>query len=232
MNKTKAVLLTIFFVVIGNIIAFEFIDLSAKSQIDISNKMVLNQSRAQFKNIVNTRAWNAQFNGVYVKSDSLKPNKYLVNNHTFTKDNQMLVKINPAWMTRQISEISNKKGDYYFKLTSLKLMNPDNKPDKFEKIALKKFENENISEYYNFSKNLKRFNYMSALKVEPSCMGCHYEQNYKLDDIIGGIRVTIPTEDYKIFYESLEEKTTITKLVIVIISILFLLILIWFINSI
>ncbi|WP_419763753.1 MAG: PAS domain-containing protein [Arcobacter sp.] len=232
MSKTKAVLLTIFSVILANIIAFRFIDMSTKSQIDISNKMILNEARAQFKDTIYTREWNAQFNGVYVDSDTLKPNKYLVNNHIFTKDNKKLIKINHAWMTKQISEISNNYGDYYYKLTSLKPINPENSPDKFEKNALKKLEKEHSKEYFEFSENLKRFNYVGALKVKPSCMECHYVQNYKIGDYIGGIRITVPTKDYKIFYESIKEKTYITKLILVIISIFFLLILIWFINSI
>ena len=232
MNKTKAVLLTIFFVILGNIIAFKFIDLSAKSQMNISNKIVLSGAKAQFKDTIHTRDWNAQFTNVYVESDTLKPNKYLINNHTFTKDNKKLIKINHAWMTKQIAEISNKSGDYYYKLTSLRPINKDNRPDKFEKLALEKFEKDNIDEYYGFTDNLKRFNYMGALKVEPSCMECHYTQNYEIGDYIGGVRVTVPTEDYKVFYESLQEKTNITKLILIIISIFFLLILIWFINSI
>ena len=232
MNRTKAILITIFFITLANVIAFNFINSSAKSQTELFNKMVLNQSRGEFKNIINTRTWNDQFDGVYVKSDTLKPNEYLINNHIFTKNNDMLIKINHAWMTKQISEIANKKGEYHSKLTSLRPINPENKPDKFEAYALNKFENENIMEYFEFSKNLKRFNYMKALKAEPSCLGCHYEQNYNEGDYIGGIRITIPTEDYKIFTESLKEDIRTTQIVLIILSILILLILIWFINSI
>ncbi|WP_428026256.1 PAS domain-containing protein [Arcobacter sp.] len=232
MKKTKAVLLTIFFIILANIIAFEFIDLSTKSQIEISNKMVLNEARAQFKDTIHTRDWNAQYEGVYVQSDTLKPNKYLINNHIFTKDNKKLIKINHAWMTKQISKISNEYGDYYYKLTSLRPINPENKADKFEKIALKKFEKDKTDEYFEFTKNLKRFNYVGALKVKASCIECHYKQNYEIGDYIGGVRITVPTEDYKAFFESLQEKTSVTKLVLIIISIFVLLILIWFINSI
>lgn len=199
MNKTKAILLTIFFVILGNIITFYFIDKSASSQINISKKMVLNESRAHFKDTIHIKDWNTQFDGVYVQSNTLKPNKYLVNNHIFTQNNKLLIKINHAWMTKQISEISNKQGDYYYKLTSLRPINPDNAPDKFEKVALKKFEKDKINEYYSFSKNLKRFTYVGALKVDANCMACHYQQNYKIGDYIGGVRITIPTSDYKTF---------------------------------
>ncbi|MGB7403187.1 MAG: PAS domain-containing protein [Arcobacter sp.] len=232
MNKTKAILLTIFFIILGNIITFYFIDKSASSQINISKKMVLNESRAHFKDTIHIKEWNTQFNAVYVQSDTIRPNKYLVNNHIFTQNNKLLIKINHAWMTKQISEISNKQGDYYYKLTSLKPINPDNAPDKLEKVALKKFEKEKINEYYTFSKNLKRFTYVGALKVDTNCMACHYQQNYKIGDYIGGVRITIPTNDYKNFYESLQNEVGITKIVIVLLSIPVLLILIWFINNI
>ncbi len=232
MTKTKAILLTVFFIILGNIVTFYFIDRNASSQINISKKMVLNESRAHFKDTIHIKEWNTQFDGVYVQSNTLKPNKYLINNHIFTKDNKLLIKINHAWMTKQISEISNKQGNYYYKLTSLRPINPDNAPDKLEKTALKKFEKDKINEYYSFSKNLKRFTYVGALKVDASCMACHYQQNYKIGDYIGGVRITIPTNDYKNFYESLQKEVSITKIVIILLSIFVLLILIWFINNI
>jgi PAS domain S-box-containing protein len=232
MTRTKAILMTIFFIIIGNIIAFYFVDQSTKSQIDISKKMVLNEARSQYKYTIHARDWNDQFEAVYVQSDNLKPNKYLVNNHIFTQNNKLLIKINHAWMTKQIADISNKSGDYYYKLTSLKPINPDNKPDKFEEFALKKIQKNKLNEFYSFENNLKRFNYMGALKVEPSCLACHYKENYSIGDNIGGLRVTVSTNDYKKFYESLLKKVYITKVVLIIFSLIVLLILIWFINNI
>lgn len=232
MGKTKAVLLSIIFIIVSISVAFYYIDMSKNAQIKISENLIINEARSQFQNIVNTRSWNSQFGGVYVKSDKLKPNKYLPDNHIFTINNEKLIKINPAWMTRQISEISNNNSNYYYKITSLQPINPDNKADKFENKALNIFEKTNTQEYFEFNKAKTKFNYMGALKVEPSCLACHYEQNYQIGDFMGGIRVTIPTNDYKDFFDSLIENNDVTKTFIIIISLLLFLIIMWFINNI
>ena len=232
MGRTKAILLSLIFIIISNILIFRMIDTNQKTQIDVFEKTILKEARAHFRDIINTRTWNSKYNGVYVKANNLKPNKYLKNNHIFTKDNEKLIKINPAWMTRQISEIANKRGDYYYKITSLRPKNPDNKPDNFEKKSLEYFEKNNTNEKYSFNRSKSKFNYIGALKIEKSCLNCHTSQNYKLNDYIGGIRVTLPTNDFQSFSTNLNKTTSINKTLIAIVSIFVFLITAWFINTI
>jgi hypothetical protein len=56
--------------------------------------------------------------------------------------------INPAHMTRQISEITEQKGIFCFNITSLKPVNPNNKSDDWEREQIIKFEKNNIDEFY------------------------------------------------------------------------------------
>ncbi|PHQ64605.1 MAG: hypothetical protein COB99_08800, partial [Sulfurimonas sp.] len=82
---------------------------SKENEKRLSEQQLIQEAKAHFQGMVDTRAWNAQYGGVYVKAkDGLKPNPYLKNNTLLTDINETLIKINPAWMTRQISEISNK----------------------------------------------------------------------------------------------------------------------------
>ncbi len=167
---------------------------SADSQKILSKQQVIQEAKAHFQGMVDTRSWNAQYGGVYVKAtNGLKPNPYLKNNTLLTDKNETLIKINPAWMTRQVSEISNKQGTYHFKITSLIPLNPNNKADIFETEALKYFEeNKKDQYYYNFNTNKQQFDFMGALVTKKSCLKCHEHQGYKIGDIRGGIRVSIP----------------------------------------
>jgi len=110
-------------------------------------------------------------------------------------------------MTRQISEISNEKGQYRYKTTSLKPLNPSNKADSFEETALHYFENnQNKKYYYQFNQDENNFNFMGALSVKKACMQCHQHQGYNVGDIRGGISITIPTQLYNEQMALLDEK--------------------------
>ena len=109
--------------------------------IDLSKDAILQEAIALFDNMVVMRKWNADHGSVYVKQHgNIKPNPYLVDNVIYTDEKEVLVRINPAWMTRQIANISNKRGDYFYKITSLNLVNPNNKADEFEIEALTHFQ--------------------------------------------------------------------------------------------
>jgi diguanylate cyclase (GGDEF)-like protein len=178
------------------------------------------------------RKWSSDHGAVYVKAhDGIVPNPYLVDNHTYTKDNELLIKINPAWMTRQLSEISNKKENYYFKITSLQPVNPHNTPDKFEKIAL---ENLNINKNKNFYTSLEKdkYNFLGSLTVEPSCLQCHTTQNYKVGDVIGGLRISIPIDSYLENIENINSKTNILYFITFFTSIAFIVMITYTVHSI
>ena len=205
---------------------------SQENEKKLSEQQIIQEAKAHFKGMVDTRSWNAQYGGIYVKSiNELKPNPYLKNNTLLTKDNEILIKINPAWMTRQISEISNAKGNYHFKITSLKTVNPSNQPDAFETQALKFFEtNKDQKYFYNFNKSSKNFNFMGSLPTTQSCLKCHDHQGYKVGDIRGGIRVSIPLTLHEKHINLLEEKTKNSIFIVTIISISLMTIIYWFIN--
>ena len=134
-------------------------------------------------------------------------------------------------MTRQISELSNQREKFYFKITSLNPINPKNLPDEFEKFALEELKKDKNKEFYTRIQNDK-YNLMGSLKVESSCLECHKTQGYKIGDVIGGLRTSVPIDNYLENLEIVESKSNVLYLITIFTSILFILIITFTINSI
>ena len=168
--------------------------------INFSKQIVEASSRAFFQEIVATRSWNSSHGGVYiVVSDTVQPNPYLEDSlRDLTATNGMkLTKVNPAYMTRQISEIARKKNDILYHITSLNPIRPKNKADDWERKALKSFD-QGVSEQFELVEkdSVKMFRYMAPLLVETSCLDCHAKQGYSIGQIRGGISVTTSSSDF------------------------------------
>jgi len=159
-------------------------------------------ARAFVQQILITRSWNASHGGIYLRvSDSLQPNPFLQvpDRDIETSNGTQLTLINPAFMTRMISEISGEQGQIKFHLTSLKPINPGNKAVPWERIALRNFEEHQEAEYYFLHKdnNTEFFSYMVPLVTEKACLKCHEKQGYREGDIRGGLSVTFPIDTEK-----------------------------------
>jgi len=150
------------------------------------------RAKANFKGIVLTRRWNANYGGVFVeKKPGVVSNPYLKNPDITDMNGTVYTKKNPALMTREISELAQADGEYRFHITSLKLINPNNQPDAWEAWALGNFE-QGITEELTRETRGKQvyYRYMAPLLVEPSCLTCHADQGYKVGDVRGGISVS------------------------------------------
>lgn len=160
----------------------------------------INIAKAFVQQILITRAWNAMHGGVYLPvSDLLQPNPYLKvsNRDIMTSDGTIMTLINPAFMTRMISEIAKEQGQIKFHLTSLKPINPGNKAEPWERQALLNFEMQQDGEYFFSDKKSSGevFNYIKPLMTQKACLQCHEEQGYQEGDIRGGISVSFPIVD-------------------------------------
>ncbi len=143
------------------------------------------------------RRWVTNHGGVYVPvSEATPPNPYLAHlkyRDIISPSGQSLTLVNPAYMTRQVYELTPKQNFVKSHITSLKPINPKNSPDSWEKDALKQFEKGKIEVYDSSPLGINtQFRYMHALPVEEECLKCHKQQGYKVGDIRGGISVTIP----------------------------------------
>ncbi|MGL1932781.1 MAG: diguanylate cyclase [Desulfotalea sp.] len=165
------------------------------SQVE-QERMAKEVARSFFNYIVVSRLWNARHGGVYVPvTEETQPNYYLKLpvRDIVVNDSLTLTTVNPAFMTRQVSEIAMERDGIQFHATSLNPLRPKNYPSDIEKIALEKFE-QGIKEegYFVEGSKGKSFFYMAPLEVKKSCLSCHASQGYSLGDIRGGISVTLP----------------------------------------
>ncbi|MCX5875682.1 MAG: DUF3365 domain-containing protein [Deltaproteobacteria bacterium] len=155
----------------------------------------LYMSRSYFQLIVVSREWNAMHGGVLAPASPGTPaNQYLpLEMRTVALANgEELVRINPAYMTRQLSELTKKLG-VFFRITSLKPIRPENGPSAWEEQALQQFESgsKECSDFVTEKDGGRHFRYMAPLKVVPACLKCHAGQGYKVGDIRGGISIEL-----------------------------------------
>lgn len=168
---------------------------------DYYEDIALMTGRSFFQSVLVTRRWNAEHGGVYVPvTPTTQPNPYLddpLRNAT-TTGGMKLTKINPAFMTRMISQIAGKERGVQIHITSLKPINPANKPDAWEEKALRSFEQNTAETFAIEDRNGSTvFRYMAPLKTEQACLKCHAGQGYRLGDVRGGIEISFPYESYQ-----------------------------------
>jgi len=173
---------------------------SLRNTSDMVSRMALENTRALFTEIIATRQWNAEHGGVYlVVKDDVRPNPYLKDPYKNITSNYVvkLTKVNPAFMTRMISEVMVSSHSIHFHITSLMPINPGNAADAWERESLALFEKgiEETSALVPGGKEI--FRYMAPLKTEKACLVCHAEQGYREGEVLGGISVTIPFANYR-----------------------------------
>jgi len=150
--------------------------------------------------VLTTREWNSRHQGVFVlKTSQSQTNEYLrklgIEPDAETTDGVSLTMRNPAAMTREVSELTDRREGVRFRLVSEKPVNPDNAPDTWEGRALQRFEVDPRPVYsVETSGSTVHYRYMVPLLVERSCLQCHQKQGYRIGDLRGGLDVSIPYE--------------------------------------
>lgn len=102
----KTILIVLFVWLILVILSFSWNYHSAKKE---QKSIALQAAKSFFHQIIVTRTWNANHGGVYVfVTDEIQPNPYLEDplRDIEVNENLKLTMINPAFMTRQLSEIA------------------------------------------------------------------------------------------------------------------------------
>lgn len=157
-----------------------------------------NEARAVFRQIVLMREWIADHGGVFVeKLPWFEPTPYVSDPEIIDQQGRRFVRETPAMVTKELSLYAREQGLYWFHITSLKLTNPENAPDDFEKDALLAFEQEKIRELIGIETIKKQpfLRYIAPLYVEEVCLKCHARQNYRIGDVRGAISVTLPMSE-------------------------------------
>ena len=159
----------------------------------IAQKM--DEARTLGRQIILTRQWVSDCSGVLVPRDS-KGGKEI----TYFYDDQINTpkgvyqRFTPSMVTKKLSQYSLQQDHYSFHLTSLNPLNPLNKPDSFEEIALKRFEQEGLNEFYRIetTEDRKYLHYMVPLLVNEACLNCHKKQGFLKGSIGGGLSIHVP----------------------------------------
>ena len=208
-NKLRIDAFLVFLMILATGLVINRLDDARLTQIELAKQKEVANVETHYSDLVMMRQWNAMNHGVYIdpKDKSIKPNPYLKDNKLMAAGNKVLIKVNPAWMTRQISELANMRDDHFFKITSLKPLNPANSADEFETEALQFFEkNKQQKHYYRFSEDYLHLDFMGSLVTTEACLSCHEKQGYKVGDIRGGIRISSLTTGFKQEIEWLQRK--------------------------
>lgn len=155
------------------------------------------QARMLSKQVLLTRKWVADHNGLFLlKSAGVEANPFLAEPEIIDTTGRHYVKRNPAMVTREISQYAASEGVAHYRVTALKVINPLNEPDPWERESLLAFVGKEVFERLSLgSQNGRRvLRYISPLYMEASCLECHVEKENKVGDIRGGLSLTIPLD--------------------------------------
>lgn len=157
------------------------------------------QGREVFSLVEAMRIWNAEHGGIFVpQSERDPPNLYLEPGlrSDVTASGQRLTRLNPAYMTRQLSGVIEREVGVRLRLTSLKPLNPDNAPAGWQRLSLQAFESGEATSSFAIEHldDVAYGRFIAPLPVKESCIPCHAAQGYKLGDVRGGLAVEWPVQ--------------------------------------
>ena len=152
---------------------------------------------------VSFRAWITSHGGVYVPVTEETPsNPYLdfPGKDDILRSGKRVTLMNPAYVMHQYYEMIGKDTGIKGHLTSLKLINPANKPDPWEEQSLQSFEKgEKRATIVQTLSGTEYVRLMKPLLIEKRCLLCHAAQGYKEGDIRGGLSVSVPITNLRLF---------------------------------
>lgn len=121
----------------------------------------------------------------------------LVLTRQWVAENREIVLDVPAVVTKKLSRKAEDEGLYKFRITSLRLINPENAPNDFERTALHSFEERGYQELSRVEEEngVKVYRYMAPLYVTEACLQCHGYQGYSAGQVRGGLSVMIPMQE-------------------------------------
>ncbi|QPK61743.1 DUF3365 domain-containing protein [Methylomonas sp. LL1] len=159
------------------------------------------EARANFNKDKAFRLWATQHGGVYVPiNERTPPNPALAHipeRDIQTPSGKKLTLMNPAYMLRQLMEEFGELYGIKGKITSFKLMNPQNAPDLWEAEAMHQFER-GAEEVFEFAEigGEPYLRLMGVMRVQQGCLKCHAFQGYRLGEVRGGVGVAVPMRPY------------------------------------
>ena len=159
------------------------------------------EARGAYNKDLSYRLWATRHGGVYVPlTEDTPPNPYLSHledRDVVTLSGKRLTLMNPAYMTRQVHELTTERYGLKGHITSLNPIRPGNAADDWETNALESFES-GVAEVSEVAviEGEPHMRLMKPMMVEERCLKCHAQQGYDVGDIRGGISVSVPMEPY------------------------------------
>ncbi len=158
---------------------------------------IMNQARVLARQIILTRQWISDCGGVMVDqtSEGAKDIRCFFDDKLITPGGSYQ-RFTPSMVTKKLSQYSDREDLYRFRLASLNPLNPENKPDEFERAALVKFRNAEITEAYKFGHQDEKqcFQYVVPLHLEKGCLNCHQAGEVSKGGIRGGLSLLLPMD--------------------------------------
>ncbi len=163
----------------------------------LAEEQVKNQARILARQIVLTRQWISDCGGVMVhkKSKGARDITCFFDDRLETSRG-WYQRFTPAMVTRKLSDYSFQQNLYRFRLAGLTPLNPENRPDQFEREALVNFKAHGWDEMYRIEEHRGKeyLQYMIPLYMEKGCLECHQGEGESDKIIRGGLSVFLPVE--------------------------------------
>ncbi len=116
-------------------------------------------------------------------------------------DNREAVDPVPAVVTKELAKYADHMATFKFHITSDRLVNPENAPNNFDADV-----------HIDDNKN-KFYRYAAPLYINQSCLACHDNQDYRIDDVRGLISIEFPLEEME---NSIASSNKITSYAVII----------------
>jgi PAS domain S-box-containing protein len=159
-------------------------------------------ARANLNKDMSFRRWATGHGGVYVPvTDTQKTVPWLAHvsgRDVTTKDGRELTLLNPASMLRQIMDAYAAEYGVRGRITGLKVLNPGNAPDAWEREQLERFTRGELNEVWEVADldGRPHLRHLRAMYMDAGCEKCHAILGYQLGDLRGATGVNLPLDPY------------------------------------
>ena len=156
---------------------------------------VVNQARVLTRQIILTRQWVSDSQGVYLRTDTHGAQGgggfYT---DLLPTERGIMQRFTPSMVTKQLSLYSYRQNLYRFRLAGIAPMNPENRPDAFETAAIRSFAQVENKEYFTLADHDGEavFQYSAPLYVDETCLSCH--KNYTEGTVSGCLSIHLPVQ--------------------------------------
>ncbi len=182
--------------------------LNVQNERDTTIQLAAAEARASFNKDVVYRRWATMHGGVYVPiTETTPPNPFLTvpNRDVTTESGIRMTLINPAYMMRQVFQISTGQYGTRGHITAPHPLNPQNAADSWEAIALERFAAGETEIHEIAMLGAERYmRLMQPFWIEPGCRRCH---NEAVGSLRGGISISVPMRFYDELYRAFARRT-------------------------